>query len=126
MHATHCKGWEACCSILFALNSQCCLSIFHEDADEVLYKHLKVKEGITVGLPDDYMGERIKVYVVLKEGEAATEEEFIDYFKENLTKYKVPSEVEFRTDLPKSMIGKILRRALVEMELERAKGQPAG
>lgn len=99
-------------------------NVFPREIDEILHKHPKVKEGITVGLPDEYKGERIKVYAVLKEGETATEEEFIAYFRENLTPYKVPSEVEFRTDLPKSMIGKILRRELVQMEVERAKVEP--
>jgi len=89
-------------------------NIFPREIDELLYQHPKVKEGITVGIPDPYKGERIKVYVVLKDGETATPEEFIAYFKERLVWYKVPAEVEFRTDLPKSMIGKILRRALRE------------
>lgn len=86
----------------------------------MLYQHPKVKEGITVGVPDPYKGERIKVYIVLKEGETATEEEFIAYFRQNLTPYKVPSEVEFRTELPKSAIGKILRRQLREEEIRKA------
>ncbi len=76
-----------------------------------------MKEGVCVGLPDPFKGERIKVYAVLKEGETATEEELIDYFRENLVDYKVPSEIEFRTELPKSAIGKILRRALKEEEM---------
>ena len=65
-------------------------------------------------IPDEYAGERIKVFVTLKEGETATEEELIAYFRENLTRYKVPSVVEFRDVLPKTMIGKILRRELRE------------
>lgn len=89
-------------------------NVFPREIDELIYQHPKVKEGITIGIPDPQKGERIKVYIVLKEGERATQEEFIDYFKERLTPYKVPSIVEFRTELPKSMIGKILRRALRE------------
>jgi long-chain acyl-CoA synthetase len=96
-------------------------NVFPREVDELIYKHPKVKEGITVGLPDPRKGERIKVYIILKEGETATPEEFIAYFKERLTPYKVPSEVEFRTELPKSMIGKILRRALREEEIQKAK-----
>jgi long-chain acyl-CoA synthetase len=96
-------------------------NVFPREIDELIYKHPKVKEGITVGLPDPRKGERIKVYLILKEGETATPEEFIAYFKERLTPYKVPSEVEFRTELPKSMIGKILRRALREEENQKAK-----
>jgi long-chain acyl-CoA synthetase len=96
-------------------------NVFPREIDELIYQHPKVKEGITVGIPDLRKGERIKVYVVLKAGETATQEEFIAYFRERLTPYKVPSEVEFRTELPKSMIGKILRRALREEEIQKAK-----
>jgi long-chain acyl-CoA synthetase len=96
-------------------------NVFPREIDEMVYQHPKVKEGITIGLPDLRKGERIKVYIVLKEGETATPEEFIAYFKERLTPYKVPSEVEFRPELPKSMIGKILRRALREEESRKAK-----
>jgi long-chain acyl-CoA synthetase len=91
-------------------------NVFPREIDELIYQHPKVKEGIAVGLPDPRKGERIKVYIVLKEGEQATPEEIIAYFKERLTPYKVPSEVEFRAELPKSMIGKILRRVLREEE----------
>jgi len=102
-------------------------NVFPREIDELIYQHPKVKEGISIGIPDPRKGERIKVYVVLKEGESATQEELIAYFKERLTPYKVPSEVEFRTELPKSMIGKILRRALREEENRKAKeAQPPG
>ncbi len=94
-------------------------NVFPREIDELIYQHPKVKEGICVGIPDAYKGERIKVFIVLKEGEQASEEEFIHYFRQHLTPYKVPSEVEFRQELPKSMIGKILRRALREEELKK-------
>jgi long-chain acyl-CoA synthetase len=99
-------------------------NVFPREIDELIYQHPKVKEGITIGVPDARKGERIRVYIVLKEGEYATPEEFIAYFKERLTPYKVPSEVEFRTELPKSMIGKILRRALREERNKNEGGQP--
>ena len=63
---------------------------------------------------------------MLKDGETATPEEFETYFREHLAPYKVPSQVEFRRDLPKSMIGKILRRALREEEMQRTRDIPAG
>lgn len=91
-------------------------NVFPREIEEVLYRHPKVKEGVAVGIPDDYAGERVKVFAVLKEGETATEVEFLDYFREHLTRYKVPAVVEFRQELPKSTIGKILRRALREVE----------
>jgi long-chain acyl-CoA synthetase len=95
-------------------------NVFPREIDELIYQHPKVKEGITIGIPDPRKGERIKVYIVLKEGEMARPEEFIIYFKERLTPYKVPSEIEFRKELPKSMIGKILRRTLREEEHRKA------
>jgi long-chain acyl-CoA synthetase len=101
-------------------------NVFPREIDELLYQHPKVKEGITVGVPDAYSGERIKVYIVLKDGETAEPEEFKAYFRERLTPYKVPSQVEFRSDLPKSMIGKILRRALREEEVQKLKDRPPG
>ncbi len=98
-------------------------NVFPREIDEVIYKHPKVREGIAVGLPDEYAGERIKAYVVLRDGETATADELIAFFRQHLVSYKVPSEVEFRKELPKSMIGKILRRALREEdERSRASG----
>ncbi|MCW5852682.1 MAG: long-chain fatty acid--CoA ligase [Anaerolineae bacterium] len=96
-------------------------NVFPREIDELIYQHPKVKEGICVGLPDPYKGEKIKVYLTLKDGETATPDEFIAYFRERLTAYKAPSEVEFRDELPKSMIGKILRRQLREEELAKGK-----
>ena len=91
-------------------------NVFPREIEEVLYQHPKVKEGVAIGVPDDYAGERVKVFATLKEGETATEEELIDYFRQHLTRYKVPAAVEFRQELPKSTIGKILRRTLREEE----------
>jgi long-chain acyl-CoA synthetase len=91
-------------------------NVFPREIEEVLYQHPKIKEGTVIGVPDPYAGERIKVFAVLKDGETATDAELIAFFRERLTRYKVPSAVEFREQLPKSMIGKILRRSLREEE----------
>jgi long-chain acyl-CoA synthetase len=99
-------------------------NIYPRDVDEVLFTHPKVLEACVIGVPDEYSGERIKAYVVLKEGQTATAEEIIDYCKENLVKYKVPKYVEFVTDLPKSAVGKILRKELRTMD--QAKTQNGG
>ncbi len=96
-------------------------NVFPREIDELLYLHPKVKEGITVGIPDEYKGERIKVYIVLKTGKEATVDEFTQYFRGHLTPYKVPSDIEFRSELPKSAIGKILRRTLRNEEIEKLK-----
>ena len=99
-------------------------NIYPRDVDEVLFTHPKILEGCAIGIPDEYSGERIKAYVVLKEGETAAAIEIIDYCKENLVKYKVPKYVEFVTELPKSAVGKILRKELRTMD--QAKPQNGG
>ena len=95
------------------------LNVYPREIDEVLYAHPKVREAVAVGVPDPYRGETIKAFVVLKPGEQATAEEMISYCREHLARYKVPSQVEFRESLPKTMVGKVLRRALLEEELRR-------
>jgi long-chain acyl-CoA synthetase len=94
-------------------------NIYPRDIDEVLFSHPKVREACAIGTPDQYSGERVKAFVVLKPDETATESEIIDYCKENLAKYKVPKYVEFVDDLPKSAIGKILRKELKRTELAK-------
>jgi long-chain acyl-CoA synthetase len=98
-------------------------NIYPREVEEVLYAHPKVLEAAAAGVPvGKEKGERVKAYVVLKPGETATEEEIIEYCRQNLAPYKVPRYVEFRTELPKSTVGKVLRRVLVEEELRRLQG----
>ena len=95
-------------------------NIYPREVEDVLYEHPKVLEATVAGVPvGKERGERVKAYVVLRPGETATEEEIIEYCRDNLAYYKVPKFVEFRDDLPKTMVGKILRRVLVEEELKR-------
>ncbi len=91
-------------------------NVYPREVDEVLFEHPKVAEAVTIGLRDDYYGEVIKAYVVLREGEDASEEEIIEFCKQKLARFKVPRQVEFRDELPKSAIGKILRRVLKDEE----------
>jgi long-chain acyl-CoA synthetase len=93
--------------------------IYPREVEEVLYEHPKVAEAICIGIPDKFFGEVVKAFVVLKEGAEATPEEIIDFCRARLVKYKVPRQVEFRTDLPKSMVGKILRKDLSIEEQRR-------
>lgn len=88
-------------------------NIYPREIEDTLYEHPKVLEAAAVGVPMGDKGERIKVFVVLKPGETATEEEIIEFCRQNLAAYKVPKLVEFRDSLPKSMVGKILRRELL-------------
>jgi len=94
-------------------------NVYPREVEEVLYQHPKIEAGAAVGVPVPGKGERIKAFVVLKEGETATEEEIIDFCKENLAPYKVPRLVEFRDDLPMTMVGKVLRRVLLEEEMNK-------
>ncbi|HOJ15170.1 MAG TPA: AMP-binding protein, partial [Deltaproteobacteria bacterium] len=94
-------------------------NIYPREIDEVLYQHPKVAEAVSIGVPDEYRGETVKAFIVLKPGERATEREIIDFCKERLTAYKVPKMVEFRDTLPKSAVGKILRKILREEEAQR-------
>jgi len=94
-------------------------NIYPREVEEVLYEHPKIKEAAAVGVPIREKGERVKAYVVLKAGETATEEEIIQFCRENMAPYKVPRYVEFRDDLPKTMVGKVLRRVLLEEEMKK-------
>ena len=95
-------------------------NIYPREVEDVLYEHPKVLEATVAGVPvGKERGERVKAYIVLKPGQTATEEEMIEYCRDNLAYYKVPKFVEFRDELPKTMVGKILRRVLVEEEIKR-------
>lgn len=87
-------------------------NIYPREIDEVLFQHPKVLEAVSIGIPDPYRGETVKAFIVMKPGEKATEEEIINFCKEKLAAYKVPKSVEFRDSLPKSAIGKVLRKIL--------------
>jgi long-chain acyl-CoA synthetase len=95
-------------------------NIYPRDIEEVLYTHPKIMEAAVAGINDPYRGETLKAYVVLKEGETMTEDEVKEHCKENLAAYKVPKLYEFRAELPKTMIGKVLRRTLREEEEKKS------
>jgi len=96
-------------------------NVYPRDIDEVYYEHPKVLEACTIGIPDPKRGENIKVFIVLKEGEKATAAELLEYAKTKLATYKLPSEIEFRKELPKTTVGKILRKELRAEELAKRK-----
>jgi long-chain acyl-CoA synthetase len=86
--------------------------VWPREIEEVLAAHPAVMEVGVAGIPDQTKGEVAKAWVVLRSGHRATEEELRAYCRDRLAPYKVPACVEFRTELPKTMVGKILRRAL--------------
>ncbi|MEW6717990.1 MAG: long-chain fatty acid--CoA ligase [Chloroflexota bacterium] len=100
-------------------------NIYPREVEDVLYEHPKVLEAAAAGVLVSEKGERVKAFIVLKEGETATQEEIIEFCKQHLAPYKVPSLVEFRTSLPKTLVGKVLRRELIKEEAAE-KGQGRG
>ncbi|HEX6230754.1 MAG TPA: long-chain fatty acid--CoA ligase [Actinomycetota bacterium] len=98
-------------------------NVYPNEVEEVLYHHPKVSKAAVIGIPDERTGEAVKAFVVLKEGEVATADEIMAWARDpanGLTGYRVPKHVEFRDSLPETMIGKVLRRVLMEEERQRA------
>jgi len=89
-------------------------NVYPRDVEDVLLTHPKVKEVAVAGIPNERWGESVKAFIVLKEGQKADAEEIIAFSKQNMARYKAPSEVEFRSSLPKTLVGKVLRRVLIE------------
>lgn len=93
--------------------------VWPRDVEEIIASHPKVLEVGVAGVPDPYRGETVKAWVVLKPDETATEEEIRQFCKENMAAFKVPTQIEFRTELPKTTVGKVLRRELVREHMEK-------
>ena len=81
--------------------------------------HPKIMEVCTIGIPDAYRGETVKAFIVVKPGQSLTEEEVQTFCRQALAPYKVPKLVEFMDTLPKSAVGKLLRRELRDMEAKK-------
>ena len=95
-------------------------NVFPRDVEEALFQHPAVQEAAVVGVPDPYRGETVRAYIVLKPGQQATAEELTAFCRERLAVYKVPKQFVFREDLPKSLIGKVIRRVLREEAVAEA------
>jgi long-chain acyl-CoA synthetase len=85
----------------------------------MLFAHAAVQEAAVAGVPDPYRGETVKAYIVPKPGAHLTEEEIIAHCRASLAPYKVPKLIEFRNELPKTAIGKVLRRMLIAEERQK-------
>ena len=96
--------------------------VWPREVEEELSNHPKVFEAGVAGIPDPKRGETVKAWVVLQPGETATAEELREFCKENLAAYKIPTEIEFREELPKTTVGKVLRRELVRQHQEEMQG----
>ncbi|MBP1999075.1 long-chain acyl-CoA synthetase [Paenibacillus shirakamiensis] len=93
-------------------------NIYPREVEEVLFEHPDVAEAVVAGIVDPYRGESVKAYIVLKDGCETTEAELKSFCKERLAVYKVPKVYEFREALPKTLVGKVLRRKLIDEEAD--------
>ncbi|MDQ3386054.1 MAG: long-chain fatty acid--CoA ligase [Actinomycetota bacterium] len=100
-------------------------NVYPREIEEILFEHPEVSEAVAVGIPDEYRGETVKAFIVRKPESGVTEEEILTFCKERLAPYKTPKFVEFREELPKSTVGKLLRRVLADEEKEKS-GAAAG
>ncbi|WP_145945798.1 long-chain fatty acid--CoA ligase [Paenibacillus sp. Y412MC10] len=98
-------------------------NIYPREIEEVLFEHPDVEEAVVAGVNDPYRGENVKAYIVLRKGSSVTEQELKQWCKERLAVYKVPKIYEFRESLPKTLVGKVLRRKLIEEENEKLVNQ---
>ena len=89
------------------------------EIEKAICLHPKVEDAAVIGIPDDYRGEKIKAFVIIKAGETLSDEELHEYLKEKLASFKLPREVEFVDALPKNVMGKLLRRLLLEEEMKK-------
>ncbi|MCQ3830509.1 AMP-binding protein [Microbulbifer elongatus] len=97
-------------------------NVYPNEIEDIVSAHPKVTEAAAVGIPDERTGETVKLFVV-KADNSLTEEEIVAYCRENMTAYKVPKNIEFREDLPKTNVGKILRRELRDEELKKVEAE---
>jgi long-chain acyl-CoA synthetase len=98
-------------------------NVYPTEVEAVLYHHPKVSKASVVGIPDERTGERVKAFIVLREGESATADEIIAWCrdpKQGLAGYRVPHEIEFRGQLPETLVGKVLRRILQDEERQKS------
>jgi len=99
-------------------------NVYPREIEEVLFEHPDVAEAVAIGVADEYRGESVKAFVVKRSDAQATEEEILAFCKERLAPYKAPKTVEFREELPKSAVGKLLRRVLVDEERAKTEAIP--
>lgn len=96
-------------------------NIYPREIEEVLYEHEGILEAVVAGIPDPYRGETVKAFIVPKDSYTLNEDELNTYCRKHLAAFKVPRIYEFRTELPKTAVGKILRRQLIEEESDAEK-----
>jgi long-chain acyl-CoA synthetase len=91
-------------------------NVYPRIVEEAIYQHDSVQEVTVIGIPDEYRGETVKAFVVLKTGENLTVEDLTEFLKTRISPIEMPKKIEFRTELPKTMIGKLSKKELVAEE----------
>jgi long-chain acyl-CoA synthetase len=94
-------------------------NVYPREVEEVLLRHPQVQDAVVAGIPRGLRGELIKAYVVLKDGPPTSAADLLEHCRQYLAKFKVPKRIEFRKELPRTLVGKVLRRALIEEELRK-------
>ena len=93
-------------------------NVYPRMIEEALYEHPAVAEAAVCGVPDGYRGETVKAYIVRHEGKTMTEAALLSFLEDKLSKIEMPKLIEFRDSLPKSAVGKILKKELLREESE--------
>jgi long-chain acyl-CoA synthetase len=91
-------------------------NVYPRNVEEAIYLHPAVAECVVAGVPDEYRGQTVKAYVRVDDGQSLTADALIDFLKDKLSPIEMPKQVEFRDELPKTMIGKLSRKALLDEE----------
>jgi long-chain acyl-CoA synthetase len=95
------------------------MNIYPREVEEVLHQHPKVMEAAVVGIPNKVRDEVVKAFIVARPGETITRSELLEFCRDKLSRYKLPREIEVRESLPKSIVGKVLKRVLRDEELRK-------
>jgi long-chain acyl-CoA synthetase len=95
------------------------LQVWPQEVEEVISLHPGVKESAAAGVPDDFLGEVVIAWVVRKAESSLTEQEVLEHCRKNLARHKVPVQIKMIEKLPRSTIGKVLRRELIRLEIEK-------
>ncbi len=95
-------------------------NVYPRNVEEGIYKHPAVEEVTVIGVPDDYQGQSVKAFVKLKAGQSLGADQLVAFLREHLGKHEIPRHIEFRSELPKTMVGKLSKKELVQEELAKA------
>ena len=106
-------------------------NVFPRHVEEAIYQHPAIEEVTAIGVSDDYLGQTVKAFIKLKDGQSLNDDELKAFLKDKLAKHAIPRHIEFRDELPKTMIGKLSKKELVAEEKEayeaaKAKGETVG